>query len=233
MKKIINRSEERGRNKLDWLDSKFSFSFANYNDPKRQGFGKLLVFNDDIIESGKGFGAHPHENMEIISIPFEGSLTHKDSTGSEETVGIGEVQVMSAGSGIFHSEFNSSNIEKANFFQIWIEPNNLGIKPSHKKKKFNLEKNKLNLIVSGSGEMGSLKINQDSKIYQAEFDIEKKFDYSITDNFGVFIFVVSGNIKIDGDFIGVRDSIEIFGPGRFSIMAEARSDFLIIEVPLD
>jgi len=160
----IQRSEQRGKSELSWLHSRFSFNFANYYNPNRTGFGKLLVLNDDIIEPGTGFGEHSHDNMEIISIATEGELSHKDSTGAEEVIKPGELQVMSAGSGMTHSEYNHSKTKPAKFFQIWIESNKPEMKPRHKKKVFKLQKNKLQLVISPKD------IYQDASIYLGKFD---------------------------------------------------------------
>ncbi|MEK6918339.1 MAG: pirin family protein [Nanoarchaeota archaeon] len=141
MKKEIHKAETRGKSDISWLHSRFSFSFANYHNPNKMGFGKLRVLNDDVIEPSKGFGSHPHDNMEIITILTEGELIHKDSTGVEEVLAPGKIQVMSAGSGIVHSEYNNSKTDKLKLFQIWIDAKKQDIKPSHDKKTFNLNKN--------------------------------------------------------------------------------------------
>ena len=140
----IIRSEQRGKSKLDWLDSKHTFSFGRYNNPERMSFGKLIVFNDDIVKAGKGFGAHPHENAEIISLVLKGKLKHEDSKGNKEILNEGELQRISAGSGVWHSEFNASNTEEVHFLQIWIEPNKLNVSPSYEQKSIkNFEHNRI------------------------------------------------------------------------------------------
>jgi len=232
MLKEIHKSSERGTSKLDWLDSKFSFSFDRYNNPKRMGYGKLLVLNDDIIAPGKGFGFHPHENMEIITIPIKGVLAHKDSTGVEEIILPGEIQVMSAGSGIFHSEYNHSKTEDLELFQIWIEPSVHHITPRHDKRSFDLKENNLYLVVSGKKNPNYLFINQKANILFGKFTKGKKTNYKITKGNGVFIFVIEGRIEIKGDQLEKRDSIEISDTSTANINALEDSYFMIIEVPM-
>ena len=230
MKKEIHRSEQRGASDLGWLHSRFSFSFADYYNPKRKGFGTLLVMNDDIIEPSKGFGAHEHDNMEIISIPVYGELAHKDNTGVQEIVKEDEIQVMSAGSGIIHSEYNASKTKKANFFQIWIATKEGNIKPRHDKKSFKIEKNSLQTVVSGYKDANTLYIHQNAKITIGKYDKEKETTYKITKGNGVFIFVIEGTLNVEGDTIRKRDSIEISETNNITITTITDSHFMIIEV---
>lgn len=223
--KIIHRSEERGENKIDWLDSKFSFSFANYYDPNKMGFGKLKVLNDDIFHGGGGFPNHPHKNMEIITIVTEGVLEHQDSSGGKGVCKVGDIQVMSAGSGIVHSEINHSSKEDLKLFQIWIETKEKDIKPRYEQKYFDIEKNKIIVVASGFNE--GLYIHQDAKVCLG--DIDKEIEYKVLEGNGVYFFVVNGNFEVDGeklknrDAIGIDKNIKIKGNGRF----------ILIEVPLD
>ena len=163
----VRKSEERNHAKHGWLDSHHTFSFANYYDPQFTGFRDLLVINEDRVQPGQGFGKHPHENMEIISYVLEGELAHKDSMGTGSVIRPGDVQRMSAGTGVQHSEFNNSKEKPVHFLQIWIKPQKDGIKPSYEEKKFGAEdkRNRLKLIVSPNGEDGSLTINQNAKLY--------------------------------------------------------------------
>ena len=232
MFKELHKSSERGTSKLDWLDSHFSFSFARYYNPKRMGFGKLLVLNDDIIAPGKGFGVHPHQNMEIITIPIKGTLAHKDSTGVEEIVLPGEIQVMSAGTGIFHSEYNHSKTESLELFQIWIEPSVNHITPRHDKKSFDMKENNLSLFVSGKKNPNYLFINQKANILIGKFDKDKKTNYKISKGNGVFIFVIEGRIEVKGDRLDKRDAIAISDTTTININILEDSYFIIIEVPM-
>ena len=170
MKKKIYPSDSRGQADHDWLQSRFSFSFADYNNPKRMGFGVLRVLNDDTIAPGKGFGMHSHSNMEIITITLKGELAHKDDTGSEEVIVPGQIQVMSAGTGITHSEYNHSKEKELTLFQIWIETNKQNVEPRHETKTLNLEKNKLVKVVSGDKDSNTLFIYQDASIWLEKFD---------------------------------------------------------------
>ena len=149
MKKIIHRSSERGITELGWLHSRHSFSFGNYYNPGKERFGLLRVFNDDIVEPGEGFGTHPHDNMEIISIVLKGQLEHRDSMGNGSVINEGDVQVMSAGTGITHSEFNPSDTDKVNFLQLWIFPKERGIKPRYDQRKYTVAENEVKEVVSG------------------------------------------------------------------------------------
>jgi len=232
MTTLIHRSEERGIANHSWLKSKFSFSFANYYNPKRTGFGKLIVLNDDEIAANSGFGAHQHDNMEIITIPTEGILSHKDSTGSEGDIKSGEIQVMSAGSGIVHSEYNrTDNIVK--LFQIWIKTRKFNAIPRHETKKLNLEDNKLNKIVSGNNNDDNLYIHQDAKIYLGKFKENKKEILKIGKDKGIFLMVVEGSVKINNEILNRRDSIEISEINKIDINIDKNSEILIIEVPLE
>jgi len=232
MKKQVHRSKERGKSDLGWLHSRFSFSFADYYNPKRTGFGKLLVFNDDTIKPGKGFGLHPHKNMEIITLVTEGELAHKDSTGAEEVLKPGEVQVMSAGSGIAHSEYNLSFIHTLKLFQIWIETKEKNIKPRHDKKWCMFSKNTLQLIVSGTKGSDSLYIHQKAKMYLGKFEGGKEIKYQIGNGKGVFIFVIEGTLNVKGTILKMRDSIEMSEADHITLKTVHASYFMIIEVPM-
>src|SRR3989344_6300736 len=205
----INRANERGKSDLGWLKSNFSFSFANYHNPQRMGFGRLRVLNDDYIEAGRGFGAHPHDNMEIVTIPLSGELMHKDSTGKKEVIIPGQIQAMSAGSGIAHSEFNNSTKEPLEIFQIWIETKEEDIEPRHETKPVNIKKNSLVKVVSGDKSKDTLYIHQDASIFLGEFTEETELIHKIGKNRGVFIMAIEGTVKVDDETLNKRDSIEI------------------------
>jgi len=230
MKKFIHKSNERGSSNLGWLKSKFSFSFANYYNPKRMGFGKLRVLNDDIISPDEGFDTHHHDNMEIITIPLEGELIHEDSTGSKEVITKGQIQVMSAGSGILHSEFNYSKKTDLKLFQIWIETNKRNVKPRHKTKTLNLKKNELNKIVSGNEQEKTLFIHQDASLYLAEFDKDKEITYETKKERGTFIMIIEGSSQIENEKLSKRDSIEITDTNKITIKANKNSKILLIDI---
>ena len=230
----IHRADTRGKADLGWLNSRHTYSFSSYHDPNRMGFGKLRVINDDIVQPSMGFGTHPHEDMEIISIPLEGCLRHKDSMGNEHIIQSGEVQIMSAGTGIQHSEYNNSDSHDVNFLQIWILPKLLGITPRYDQKRFDLEgrQNKLQLVVSPSGAENSIKINQDAFLSLANIHSGQTLNYDMknTDN-GVYVFVLSGEVSIDKTKLAARDGAELSGAPNFSIIAEKPAELLFIETP--
>lgn len=229
---FVQRAHERGTAEHGWLHAKFSFSFADYFNPTRMGFGVLRVLNNDIIDAGQGFGTHPHQDMEIITIPLSGTVAHKDSTGVEETVEVGEVQVMSAGSGIFHSEYNHSDSEPLELFQIWIETKELGIEPRHEKAQMNLQDNQLQLVVSGNKEDNTPYIHQDAKINLGKFSEEKEITYKPKEDNGVFIMNIEGEIEVDTIILNKRDSIEINNEQEIKIKTTKDCYLMVIEVPM-
>ncbi len=235
MKKIIYRSEDRGKANYGWLDTKYSFSFANYYNPKMMNFGMLRVLNDDTVVPAMGFGTHPHDNMEIITIILEGQLEHKDSMGTGSVIYKDEVQVMSAGSGITHSEFNPSDKDAVKLFQLWIFPKEKNIKPRYDQKLFPISerKNKLVPAVSGFKKEGSLYIHQDAEIYLGNFEKDKKVNYQISNSAnGAYILLIDGQISIDGEDLFNRDAIGISEAEKFEIKMIEDSNFLIIDVPM-
>lgn len=238
MKKNIVRANDRGTADYGWLKAKYSFSFANYYNPQHVNFGALRVLNDDIIEKGMGFGTHPHDNMEIITIPLQGSLKHRDSMSNEWIpIQTGEVQVMSAGTGVQHSEMNNSTTENINLFQIWIIPNEQGVAPRYDQKKFDVleRKNKLQILVTSvnNNHKGSLKIHQDAQISRIDLDAGSSFEYNLTsENNGVFIMNIEGSIEIDDEVLTKRDAIKIEQIDKVKINAIKESQLLFIEVPM-
>jgi redox-sensitive bicupin YhaK (pirin superfamily) len=236
IQKIIHRAETRGRSKYEWLDSKHNFSFAGYSDQERIHFGALRVLNDDIVKPGQGFGLHPHDNMEIISIPLKGALKHQDSMKHEQEINENEVQVMSAGTGIFHSEYNASDSEEVNFLQLWIFPNERNVKPVYDQKWFDPAnaRDKWQLLVTSMEEVteGVLNIHQDAKISRALLSEGKDLDYSLNPgSYGSFIFVVSGEINIEGESYSERDAVGLAGISGINIKALRDAYILNIEVP--
>ena len=230
MKKEIYRNNERGSSNLNWLKSKFSFSFANYYNPNKMGFGALRVLNDDIISPGKGFGDHPHDNMEIITIVTEGELEHKDNVGGKSVIKAGDVQVMSAGSGIVHSEFNHSKTKEVKLFQLWIESKKEDIEPRYDQKKFDIGKNNLTLVVSGEKSKNNLYIHQDAKILLGKFE-KKEVEYNFNKNNGVYVFVIDGSLIVNNEKLEERDAIGITKTNKIEIKTDSKSYFMVIEVP--
>jgi quercetin 2,3-dioxygenase len=230
MKIKIQKANERGHTKIDWLDSWHSFSFGNYYDPSNMNFGNLRVFNDDWIAAGSGFGAHPHSEMEIITLVEEGSLAHQDSLGNKGVIKPGEVQVMSAGTGIVHAEMNGSKTQAGKFFQIWISPNKKRVEPRYEQKKLYLKKGKLNLVVSGSKEDGTLFIYQDAKIYFGDFDAKHTEIIKTGERKKHFVFLVSGEAAIDKNKMAKRDTAYIENSKEYKIEFSKPSQVIIIEV---
>lgn len=235
MKLNINKSGDRGYFDHDWLKTYHTYSFAEYYNPERMGFGKLRVFNDDFVGPGSGFGTHPHKNMEIISIPLVGSIYHKDNFGNGSIIAPGDVQIMSAGTGIYHSEFNASETEPVNFLQIWIIPDKMEIRPAYEQKTFGKEslKNNFRLIASPYKKDDSLFINQDAYIYLTDVEKDYKVEFTLNNpKNGVFLFVIDGAVKIDKMVLNKRDSAEISGSVLIKLYADTDSSLLFIEVPI-
>ncbi|HNK91594.1 MAG TPA: pirin family protein [Leptospiraceae bacterium] len=235
MKKIIHKANTRGVADFGWLHSNHTFSFSSYYNPNRMQFGALRVLNDDIVLPAMGFGTHGHENMEIVSIPITGELAHRDSTGNAKVIYPGEVQIMSAGTGIRHSEFNNSEKDLVNFLQIWILPKEIGIKPRYDQKFFDREKriNSIQTVVSPEPSEDAVWINQDSYFSLSTLENGKTIEYTnhISDN-GVYVFIINGSVKIDGEEFSKRDGIGISDTKSFSITALEDSEILLIEVPI-
>jgi len=234
-KTIIHKADSRGYFDFGWLKTNHTFSFGNYYDPERVNFGMLRVLNDDIVEAGQGFGTHPHNDMEIVSIPLSGALAHKDSTGTEEVINPNEVQVMSAGTGILHSEYNHSKDEKTNFLQLWILPNIKGHQPRYDQKSFNSKEriNKLQSIVTPEKEDDNLWLNQDAYLSLTDLEKNKSINYKInTKGNGVYLFLIDGKISIGKESLSKRDGIGIWDTDEFQITAEDNSRILLIEVPM-
>ncbi len=235
MKTTIHKADSRGLADHGWLLSRHTFSFAGYHDPKRMKFGLLRVLNDDIVEGGMGFGAHPHDNMEIISIPLSGELAHKDSTGTKEVIKTGDVQIMSAGSGLTHSEFNNSKTDKVNFLQIWVFPKMKDITPRYEQKTFRREDriNKLQTVVSPEKDSGALWINQDAYLSLANLDKDAAISFEIKHKpNGLYVFVINGEVEIAGEKLQKRDAIGIEDTDKVEIKATSGSEVLFIEVPM-
>lgn len=238
MKKVIHRAANRGKANYGWLKANYSFSFANYYDPEKVNFGALRVLNNDTIQGGMGFGKHPHDNMEIITIPLKGSLKHKDSMGNKWiAIETGEAQVMSAGSGLRHSEMNNSPNEEIELFQIWIFPDKNDVEPRYAQQKFDASerKNKLQILVSSmDGDVeNSLKIHQNALISRIDLDENSEFSYTLkSDNHGLYAMVIEGEIDIESENLGKRDAIGISYAKNVHIKAKSASALIFIEVPM-
>ncbi|WP_345333552.1 pirin family protein [Mucilaginibacter defluvii] len=235
MKKIFHPADKRGYNDIGWLKAKFSFSFGPYYDPEKIHFGALRVLNDDIIGRGRGFGAHPHDNMEIITIVLDGALEHKDSMGNVGIIKAGEVQVMSAGTGITHSEYNPLRDKDTSSLQIWVFPKEQNIKPRYDQKSFTdaLKLNELITLVSPDRHSEALWINQDATFSMGEFEAEKRIKYDIkTLGNGAYFFLLEGSVEIDGTTLNKRDALGVYDTSSVTIETVAHSRLLILEVPM-
>lgn len=234
MKKVLDKAESRGRSLYDWLDSHHTFSFDEYYNPRRMNFGALRVLNDDRIAPGKGFGTHPHKNMEIISIPLKGKLKHGDSHQNSRVITVGDIQTMSAGTGIYHSEMNGSETEPAEFLQIWIMPEKLGTPPVYKDYDIRpfLHKNMMSLIVSPDNDAPA-HLQQQTWFSMGEIEAGKKIEYHLHQSHaGVYIFLIEGEVKVDDTVLSRRDGLGIYEASSFELETLKDSHILFIEVPM-
>ncbi len=235
MKTIIHTSDSRGFANHGWLKSHHTFSFANYYNPERIHFGALRVLNDDTIAEGTGFDTHPHDNMEIISIPLSGDLAHKDSMENSSVIKEGDIQVMSAGTGIFHSEYNHNKDKEGKFLQIWVFPNKKNVNPRYDQ--ISLadieEENKLFQILSPNKEDQGVWIYQDAWFSMGKFSEKRKVDYSLNKpTNGVYLFVIEGSITINENNLGKRDAIGIWDTEKLDFQVYAGSQILLMEIPM-
>jgi redox-sensitive bicupin YhaK (pirin superfamily) len=231
----VHRAGDRGIAEHGWLHSRHTFSFAQYHDPERMGFGALRVINDDIVEPGAGFDTHEHENMEIISVPLAGVLRHRDSEGNVQIIRQGEVQIMSAGTGIAHSEYNASDTESVNFLQIWVLPKQRNIEPRYGQKEFPAEarENCFQTVVAPDTDVEAVWINQEAWFSLADFSAGHSGVYDMNrDGNGAYVFVIDGEIEISDERLARRDGAEIDEVSGVEIKAVADSEILLIEVPV-
>lgn len=236
MKKIIYNANDRGIQNHGWLKAAHSFSFGHFHDPKKMNFGLLRVLNDDIIAPGMGFGTHGHDNMEIVTIPLKGSLAHQDSLGSNGNISAGEVQIMSAGTGIEHSEFNGSPTEEVNLLQIWVFPKVRNITPRYDQRKYDLpsSNNSFVTLVSSEEIKGVMWINQASVFSLGTFDADATAIYTIKHpGNGAYVFLIEGKVEIDGSILAKRDAVGVYDTGKFDISVKENAKILIIEVPME
>lgn len=236
MNTVLHRAETRGRANLGWLDSKHTFSFSHYYDPSRMHFGALRVLNDDIVQGGGGFGKHPHDNMEIVSIPLKGDLEHKDSMGNVAVIRESEIQIMSAGTGIYHSEYNKNANESVNFLQIWVFPKERDIKPRYDQRAFDPKSrvNKFQNIVSPVKEDEGVWINQDAWFHLGNLTKGFKTEYAVKrkEN-GVYAFVINGAVTINGQSLNKRDGFGVWNVDSISIQADEDAEVLLMDVPMN
>ncbi len=235
MKQILYKAETRGYAKHEWLETHHTFSFAGYHDPNRMNFGVLRVLNDDIIDGGKGFGMHPHNNMEIITIPFEGALRHQDDMGNSKVIETNDIQVMSAGTGVVHSEVNESNTQQVKIFQIWIFPNRQNVTPRYDQISIDPEGsiNKLQQILSPNPDDEGVWIHQDAWMFLGNFEERTQTDYKIRKpGNGVFVMSISGEVLVEDVLLFTKDAIGIYDTIQISVQAKSQAKFLIIEVPM-
>ena len=232
---ILHKANSRGHADHGWLNSYHSFSFANYYNPERIHFGALRVLNDDTVAAGKGFGKHPHDNMEIISIPLEGDLQHEDSMGNIAIIRKGDIQVMSAGTGITHSEFNKNKDALVKFLQIWVFPNKKNVTPRYSQIALNMEDrhNKLQQILSPDPNDAGVWIYQDAWFHLGKFDKGFSSSYTIKKKGnGIYAFVLEGDITIDGQALNKRDGFGIWDTETIQIKSDSDSELLLMEVPM-
>lgn len=225
----IRKADERGQANLGWLQSKHSFSFGRYLDPKHMGVSTLRVINEDIVSPGQGFGTHGHRDMEIISYVISGALKHKDSTGNEYIVPAGDIQRMSAGSGIMHSEYNASNSEAAHFLQIWIQPKLRGITPSYQQKSI-IQTAPLTPLVTPNGEQGSVSINQDASLYRLQLTAGQTYNLQTSDRKGYF-HVISGSADANTDTFSSGDAFALSFDQQVTLTAKDQLEALWFDLP--
>lgn len=236
MKKIIHTALSRGHADHGWLNTHHTFSFADYYDPQRIHFGMLRVLNDDTVAGGRGFDTHSHDNMEIITIPLEGDLEHRDSMGNVSVIRKGEIQVMSAGTGITHSEYNKNPDKPVEFLQIWIYPDAQNHKPRYDTIKIDYEKarNEFMPIVVPRGAKGGAWINQDAWISIAHIDAGRSAEYILRNPVhGIYIFIIKGTVELDSTRLGTRDGMGVWEVERIEVEAVSLSEVLVIEVPMN
>ena len=235
MKTIYHAADSRGDANHGWLKSRHTFSFANYHNPERMGFGVLRVINDDFVIGGQGFGKHSHRDMEIISIPLAGKLAHGDSIGNEGMIETGEIQVMSAGTGITHSEMNGDNEEAMRFLQIWVMPNKANVVPRYQQVDMNalMQPNEFSQVLSPNADDAGVWIHQDAWFSMGDFDDGVTQTYSLNNpSNGVYIFVISGQVMIEGNTLSARDGLSIWDTPHFTMRVESAARVLVMEVPL-
>ena len=235
MKTIYHAADSRGDANHGWLKSKHTFSFANYHNPERMGFGALRVINDDFVIAGQGFGKHSHRDMEIISIPLSGKLGHGDNIGNNGIIETGEIQVMSAGTGITHSEMNGDDNEAVKFLQIWVIPNKMNVEPRYQQVRMDdiLKPNEFNQVLSPNSDDAGVWIHQDAWFSMGDFDNGVTQSYELKNpNNGVYIFVISGKVVVNGNTLDTRDGLGVWDTKNFTMDVIDDAKVLLMEVPM-
>jgi len=235
MKTIYHAADSRGDANHGWLKSRHTFSFANYHNPERMGFGALRVINDDFVIGGQGFGKHSHRDMEIISIPLAGKLGHGDNIGNNGIIETGEIQVMSAGTGITHSEMNGDKKEDVKFLQIWVIPNKMNVEPRYQQVRMDeiMQPNEFNQVLSPSADDAGVWIHQNAWFSMGDFDKGVTQTYQLKDpNNGVYIFVISGRVNVNGNTLDTRDGLGVWDTKNFTMDVEENAKVLLMEVPM-
>ncbi|WBA41766.1 pirin family protein [Hymenobacter canadensis] len=235
MQTLLHAANSRGHASHGWLNSYHTFSFAGYQNPERMHFGVLRVLNDDTVAAGMGFGAHPHDNMEIISIPLAGTLEHKDNAGNHGIIQSGDVQMMSAGTGIAHSEKNHSRTEEVKFLQIWVFPNKRGVQPRYDQQSFRAadRHNQFQQVLSPDPDDAGVWIHQDAWFHLADFDAGFNADYQVKrPGNGVYVFVLEGDATINGQALHTRDGFGIWDTTSFTVQADSNTRLLLMDVPM-
>lgn len=236
MRTIYHAADSRGDANHGWLKSKHTFSFANYHNPERMGFGALRVINDDFVIAGQGFGKHSHRDMEIISIPLSGKLGHGDNIGNNGIIETGEIQVMSAGTGITHSEMNADDHEAVSFLQIWVIPNKMNVEPRYQQIRMDelMKPNAFNQILSPNSDDAGVWIHQDAWFSMGDFDKGVTETYQLKNpNNGVYIFVISGKVVINGNTLDTRDGLGVWDTKNFTMDVLDGAKVLLMEVPIN
>lgn len=235
MKLTVQKASERGAANYGWLNARYYFSFSNYHNPEKVHFGALRVLNDDVIAGGGGFPTHPHDNMEIVTIPLTGAIAHKDNTGGEGLIKAGDVQIMSAGTGVQHSEFNGSKTESSNLFQLWVFPKKRNITPRYDQRTFDVNGriNTWQTVVSPNEKDNALWINQDAVFSLTKLEAGKSISYdnSFKGN-GVYLVVINGSVKLDETVLNKRDAAGISETDSFTVTASEDAELLAVEVPM-
>ncbi len=228
----VRKSEDRGHFNRGWLESYHTFSFGEYNDPDHVQFKTLRVMNEDWVQPGKGFGMHPHKNMEIITYILSGSLEHKDSMGNGEVLSAGELQRMTAGSGIYHSEFNPSETEATHLYQIWIYPEKPGLTPGYEQKAFSVEgrQGKLQLVASSEEEGDALKIHQDARLYLSQLDSGGELTHSVESGRSLWVQVLKGAVSVNGQEAFAGDGVTLENENQLEVIAQQASELLVFDL---
>ncbi len=229
----LRKATDRGRSRIDWLDSHHSFSFSNYYDPEQMGFSKLRVINDDRVISGGGFSTHSHQDMEIITYVLSGNLEHKDSMGNSSIIYPGDIQRMSAGKGITHSEFNASKEHPVHFLQIWIQPDEMGVDPSYEQKHISNKKKQgsLKLIASSNGAEGSISIHQDVQLYASILKSAQQINYAISPVRKIYLHVVAGNIMLNNIDLSEGDGVKVVDEKQITLKGIDHAEILLFDLP--